>query len=87
MRSRTPDSPDSNSTSRDNAAGPPEKSVGVGRRRFLLGLGAGGVSAAAAAVTTAPATASPQEQTPSASKSRGYHETDHVQRYYRTARF
>jgi len=86
MRSRTPGSPESDSTSRDNAAGPPEKPTGIGRRRFLLGLGAGGASAAAAAVTTPPVAATSQEQPSSASK-RGYHETDHVRRYYRTARF
>jgi hypothetical protein len=57
------------------------------RRNFLLALGAGGASAAivaARALTTGPVEADvAQEATPDG---KGYALTDHVRRYYRTAK-
>jgi len=59
------------------------------RRRFLATLGLGGAGAAAAALAArSPATLQPTGQQPSEEKpqSRGYKVTDHVRKYYRTAR-
>jgi hypothetical protein len=56
------------------------------RRRLLFAFGAGGASAAAATVAAAPgALAVPQAASPTERPS-GYHESDHVRDYYRTAR-
>ena len=62
------------------------KTKKAGRRGFLLGAGAAGV-AGAAAVATRPTTLAPAE--PAAPRKHpkgggGYHESEHVQRYYRT---
>ena len=88
MQSRSPVSPETvRSTQSPDASTAAVPAADTRRRRFLFGLGAGAASAAAAAVTTAPATATSQDEPSGATKSRGYHESDHVRRYYRTARF
>ena len=62
-----------------------ERAKRLSRRNFLLTVGAGGVATAAAVVTT-------QKGAPSAAASkdkratRGYQETAHVGRYYRTTK-
>ncbi len=56
----------------------------LNRRTFLLTLGAGGATGAAAILgTTAP------QAPPAASakrKTRGYHPSEHIRNYYRTAK-
>jgi hypothetical protein len=59
------------------------------RRRFLANLGLGGAGAAAAALAIqAPAALERAGQHPAQEKpeSRGYKVTEHVRKYYRTAR-
>jgi len=59
----------------------------VQRRSFLLALGAGGAGAAivaARALTAGPA--APDAARESSPGDKGYAETDHVRRYYRTAK-
>ncbi len=56
----------------------------LSRRNFLLTVGAGGVATAAAVVTnqkSAPATSGKGKRA-----TRGYHATEHVNNYYRTAK-
>ncbi len=56
-----------------------------GRRGFLLGAGAAGVAGAAAVATRqAGTTPSAPEPRKHAKGGGGYHESEHVQRYYRT---
>ena len=88
MNRRSPVSPETaDCTQPPSASELPAQPADTRRRRFLFGLGAGAASAAAAAVTAAPAPATSQGEPAGASKSRGYHETDHVRRFYQTARF
>lgn len=88
MQNRSPVSPETaHPTQSPGESTPVAQPADTRRRRFLFGLGAGAASAAAAAVTAAPATATSQDEPSGAPKSRGYHETDHVRSYYRTARF
>jgi hypothetical protein len=61
-----------------------ERSQRLSRRKFLLSVGAGGAATAAAVVST-------KKSTPAASgkgkrATVGYHETEHVNNYYRTAK-
>jgi hypothetical protein len=61
-----------------------ERSQRLSRRKFLFTVGAGGAATAAAVVTA-------KKSTPSASgkgkrATVGYHETEHVNNYYRTAK-
>jgi hypothetical protein len=61
-----------------------ERSPRLSRRKFLFTVGAGSAATAAAVVAT-------QKFTPSTSGSgkratRGYHATEHVNNYYRTAK-
>jgi shikimate 5-dehydrogenase len=61
-----------------------ERSQRLSRRKFLLTVGAGGAATAAAVVTA-------KKTTPSASgkgkrATVGYHATEHVNNYYRTAK-
>jgi hypothetical protein len=59
-------------------------SASLDRRRFLMAFGAGAAGAASAPVLAAPAAlVPPAEDKPD---SRGYQETEHVRRYYRTTR-
>ena len=81
MRSKRPG--DHSSTREVSPAAPPR--IHPQRRNFLLALGAGGAGAAIVAAralsggAVAPAAAVPPE-------SKGYAVTDHVRRYYRTAK-
>jgi len=68
-------------------ASPSASGTNLKRRGFLLTLGVGGVGAAAVAarsMTGAVVDAEPAVATPTGGK--GYVETEHVQRYYRTAK-
>ena len=61
-----------------------ERSQRLSRRKFLLTVGAGGAATAAAVVTA-------KKTTPAASgkgkrATVGYHATEHVNNYYRTAK-
>jgi shikimate 5-dehydrogenase len=61
-----------------------ERSLRLSRRKFLLTVGAGGAATAAAVVAT-------KNSTPAATgkdkrATRGYHATEHVNNYYRTAK-
>jgi shikimate 5-dehydrogenase len=61
-----------------------ERSVRLSRRKFLLTVGAGGAATAAAVVTAkkSPPAASGKDKR----ATRGYHATEHVNNYYRTAK-
>ena len=61
-----------------------ERSLRLSRRKFLLTVGAGSAATAAAVVAT-------KKTTPAVSgkdkrATRGYHATEHVNNYYRTAK-
>ena len=56
------------------------------RRGFLLALGAGGIGAAAIAARSLEGNAPVAPAEPDAASGDGYRETDHVRRYYRTAK-
>ena len=61
-----------------------EKKAKLSRRNFLLAVGAGGAATAAAVVATqktAPATSGTGKRA-----TRGYHASEHVNNYYRTAK-
>jgi len=79
------------STSRNAASTPAahsaSKSTGTNtkRRGFLLALGAGGAGAAALAARSLTG-AAPQSGNAAPGDSEGYHVTDHVKRYYQTAK-
>ena len=55
----------------------------LSRRNFLLAAGAGGVATAAAIVAKNPA---PQSSNKNKRVSRGYHESEHINNYYRTTK-
>jgi hypothetical protein len=56
----------------------------LSRRNFLLAAGAGGAATAAAVATRS--TQAPVKKTGAATGSRGYHVTDHIRKYYDTAK-
>jgi len=56
-------------------------------RRSLLKAAPLGALAVAAAAGAREAEAPPPAPAPEAAKSRGYHETEHIRRYYRTAAY
>jgi hypothetical protein len=62
-----------------------ERRQRLSRRNFLLTVGVGGADAAAATmvVTNAPPAKAPDK---SKRATRGYHATEHVNNYYRTAK-
>jgi nitrous oxide reductase len=64
-----------------------ERSQRLSRRKFLLSVGAGGAATAAAVVGTKKLNST---STPASAKGKratvGYHETEHVNNYYRTAK-
>jgi hypothetical protein len=62
-----------------------ERSLRLSRRKFLLTVGAGSAATAAAVVATKK---SSQQTTSGSGKraTRGYHATEHVNNYYRTAK-
>ena len=61
-----------------------ERTKRLTRRNFLLAVGAGGAASAAAIL----AKNAPSSSTPDKSKraTRGYHASEHVNHYYRTAK-
>lgn len=64
----------------------PSPSPESSRRHFLFALGATGAGAAVANATVIAATATPDAAPVDDHGSRGYQETDHVRRYYASAR-
>ena len=61
-----------------------QKNAKLSRRNFLLSVGAGGAATAAAVVA-----GKKMQDTPAATAAdgkRGYHETAHINNYYRTAK-
>jgi shikimate 5-dehydrogenase len=56
------------------------------RRNFLLTLGAGGAATAAALVAKQPQTDASNASSKGKRATRGYHVTEHVNDYYRTAK-
>lgn len=61
-----------------------QKNAKLSRRNFLLTVGAGGAATAAAVVTGKKA--APSTSSVAGHDKRGYHETAHVNNYYRTAK-
>jgi len=61
-----------------------QKNAKLSRRNFLLTVGAGGAATAAAVV--AGKKAAPSSSSVAGHDKRGYHETAHVNNYYRTAK-
>lgn len=61
-----------------------QKDAKLSRRNFLLSVGAGGAATAAAVVTGKKG--APAQGAADGSAKRGYHETAHVNNYYRTAK-
>ncbi len=57
----------------------------LSRRNFLLAAGAGGVAAAAAVVAGKSSQGQPKKAEV-VSGSKGYHVTEHIRNYYRTAK-
>jgi hypothetical protein len=57
----------------------------LSRRRFLFAAGAGSV-ATAAAVATRTATDAPRGKPEAATSGKGYHVTEHIRKYYNTAK-
>lgn len=57
----------------------------LSRRRFLLAAGAGGV-ATAAAVATRKDPETPAGKPEAANSGKGYHVTEHIRKYYNTAK-
>ena len=60
-----------------------EKKAKLSRRNFLLAVGAGGAATAAAIVAK---DAPPAQSGKDKRATRGYHATEHVNNYYRTAK-
>jgi hypothetical protein len=57
----------------------------LSRRKFLLSAGAGSVAAAAAVVVAGKTEVEPGKRA-AATGSRGYHVTEHIRKYYDTAK-
>ena len=57
----------------------------LSRRRFLLAAGAGGVATAAAVGTTVNPQVQPKKAE-AANGGKGYHVTEHIRKYYNTAK-
>ena len=58
----------------------------LSRRRFLVAAGAGGIATAAALVATRKPTGSGPASGQDKRATRGYHASEHVNTYYRTAK-
>ena len=58
----------------------------LSRRKFLLALGAGGAAGAAAVVGTTVPPAPPTASANDKKRTRGYHLSEHIRNYYRTAK-
>ena len=56
----------------------------LSRRNFLLALGAGGAATAAVVATKGPQAQT--KKTEAVTDSKGYHVTDHIRKYYNTAK-
>jgi hypothetical protein len=82
MRSKQRNDP-ANASSRSRSAFPRADSR---RRNFLLALGLGGAGAAALATRSLTGVAEDATAGDAADASKGYQITDHVRRYYRTAK-
>jgi hypothetical protein len=65
---------------------PSPKAPNARRRGFLLALGAGGAGAAALAARSLGGVASQAESSTDSEDGKGYQVTEHVRRYYRTAK-
>jgi hypothetical protein len=64
-----------------------QKDTTAARRRFLVGAGAAGAAGAAVIVAARTGTELPSPQVAkSGEDSRGYHVTEHINNYYRTAK-
>ena len=63
-----------------------EKKTKLSRRNFLLAVGAGGAAGAAAIAAKAVPQAQPAAVATDKRKSKGYHASEHVLNYYRTAK-
>jgi hypothetical protein len=63
-----------------------QKNAKLSRRNFLLTVGAGGAATAAAVVAGGKALQATSAASDRKKGSRGYHETAHVNNYYRTAK-
>ena len=61
-----------------------QKDAKLSRRNFLLSVGAGGAATAAAVVAGKKAV--PAQDATAGPAKRGYHETAHINNYYRTAK-
>lgn len=61
-----------------------QKDAKLSRRNFLLSVGAGGAATAAAIVAARKGV--PAQSAAAGPAKRGYHETAHVNNYYRTAK-
>jgi hypothetical protein len=58
----------------------------LSRRSFLLAVGASGAATAAAIVATAAPQATPVANGKERRKTRGYHTSEHIRAYYKTAK-
>jgi hypothetical protein len=64
-----------------------QRDTTAARRRFLVGAGAAGAAGAAAVVAARTGTELPSPQLAKAGEdARGYHVTEHINNYYRTAK-
>ena len=64
-----------------------EKKAKLSRRNFLLTIGAGGAATAAAIVATRSTNSSALQTSKDKRATRGYQASEHVNNYYRTAKF
>ena len=58
----------------------------LSRRNFLFALGAGGAASAAAIVAKTVPQAQPAVTADDKKKTRGYHASEHIRKYYRTTK-
>jgi hypothetical protein len=65
---------------------PTRRPANAKRRGFLLALGVGGAGAAAIAARSLPGVAPATDAADSTASSEGYRLTDHVKRYYQSAK-
>ncbi len=63
----------------------PLSRVGTDRRRFMKGVAAAGGAAALAAGLQPAAASTADQQAGKSGRGSGYHETDHIRDYYKTA--
>lgn len=63
-----------------------ERTKRLSRRNFLVSVGAGGAAAAAAAIVAKNATQAQPASGSGKRATRGYHASEHINNYYRTAK-